>query len=42
MTPPAGHPKFILDTYLGLPVDRDPWPAFIRANDLAADSTTDL
>lgn len=42
MTPPGGHLKFILDTNLGLPVDRDPWSTFLRANDIAADSTTDL
>lgn len=42
MTLPDGHLKFVLDTNLGLPVDRDPWLAFLRENDIAVESTTDL
>ena len=42
MTVPDGHPKFLLDTNLGLPVDRDPWLGFLHANDSAVGSTTDL
>ena len=40
--PPTGQLKFTIDTHPGFPVDLAPWPEFLRANDIAVESTTDL